>query len=163
MANTASGQAQKVPNFKPAAVFFDGAGFNPFGVDAADAIGSDSTTPDGYPDVVFAIGQQHLELGNYHGLHGFLAVYRNTQNWATPANGLALFQHIDLGAETVPGEVEWADLTGDARLDIVVAVGTPYPDQGGNGPWGIRVYNFDTTTQNFQLRMDLRTPFRSAV
>ncbi len=151
LAGEVNGQTQRVPDFEPAAVFVNGNGSYPFGIDAADAIGVLNATPDGYPDVVMAIGQLDIHdaptICCYTGLNGFLAVYRNLQDWSIPANGLAQAQLIDLGPETVPGEVKWAQMTADTKMDIVVAIGTPYPDDQSRPtkPWGIKVFRHTAT------------------
>lgn len=116
LASHANAQVERIPEFEPAAVF--GAGAFLWGVATADALGKSIDHPDldGYPEVAVAAGQLDLSsgyLGAWTEQTGQVLVYRNTQDWANPANGLDIAQTIvlnEINPNTISADVAWHDL-----------------------------------------------------
>lgn len=153
-ANAQPGQQEPAPQFQDAVAWYVGA--FPWGVAAGDALGPDidDNNPDGYPDLAITISQFSVKWGYpietwYTGLPGEIWIYRNKTTWTPTQGGFSQFPDfiIILPEETVPCGIEWAQMDDDLALELVVAVSTPFKNEGGTGPWGMYVYKLDLQGQ----------------
>ncbi|MDQ7013882.1 MAG: VCBS repeat-containing protein [Planctomycetota bacterium] len=157
LAGEVNGQIQKIPEFEPAVVI--GVGSFPWGIAAGDALGPplEPNDLDGYPEIAVAVGQLNLYRlipGDWTGETGQVVVFRNTQNWTNPADGLDFAQVIELDEvhpNTISADVKWADMDGDDRLDLVISATTHFDSSSAGGAWGIYVYRYAGGVEPFEF------------
>ncbi|MDQ7014263.1 MAG: VCBS repeat-containing protein [Planctomycetota bacterium] len=151
LAGEVNGQAapEFIPSFQAEQQFLV-SGMHPFGLAAGDIRGVQDNIPDGFPEVAVCgsawdiVSSYDRRLPGEDG--GWIDIYRNlgvtSGNW----NGLSLFQTIipaiDIGTDTAPREVVFADLTQADVLDLVISTAAPEPNSFAE-TWGVLVYRWN--------------------
>ncbi|HRQ74216.1 MAG TPA: hypothetical protein PLU35_14420 [Phycisphaerales bacterium] len=162
------GQGEWLPSFKPPVVFLSGGSY-PFGVAAGDVTGGLGGGPDGYPDLAVACGHYDVNHAWTQSAtpepKALVRIFRNTKNWANPADGLSPYQDIFFPefnnfsgglyyAKTVPAEVRFAHMNPqeDDFLDLVVSASALDPTDPVFDPvhstWGVYVFLWEPQPVN---------------
>lgn len=150
LATGAAGQTglEPIPTFQAERQYLL-SGLHPFGLAAGD-ITSINQQPDGYPEVAVCGSAWDLvhdvDRRDTGEDGGWIDIFRNDGVTGGNWNGLAPIQTVvpanDIGIDTAPREVAFADLTQADVLDLVVSTASPVPNTFAE-TWGVLVYRWN--------------------